>query len=59
MEEVRRQLRLVVDVHGREVVLFAIRDTFYALDRKCYRESKRDREEREKSERQKESELPL
>ena len=26
-------------VNEREVVVFAIRDTYYALDRKCYRES--------------------
>ena len=36
-EEVRKEHRKVVDVHGREVVVFAIRDTYYALDRQCYR----------------------
>ena len=37
-EEVRREHRKVVEVQGREVVVFAIRDTYYALDRQCYRE---------------------
>ncbi len=34
---VRARHRYLVDVHGREVVVFAIKDTFYALDKKCYR----------------------
>ena len=36
-EKVRAEHRKVVEVHGREVVVFAIRDTYYALDRQCYR----------------------
>ena len=37
-EEVRREHRKVVEVQGREIVVFVIRDTYYALDRQCYRE---------------------
>ena len=37
-EEVRKEHRKVVKVQGREIVVFAIRDTYYALDRQCYRE---------------------